>query len=66
MTGAEISDERKREIVALYWKLYGRGGETYAVTQIQSDFGLSPGETQDLVAEIQPTPPWDTPDGDAA
>jgi len=57
MTGAEMSDERKREIVDLYWKLVGRGGETYAMTQIEADFGLTPRETQDLVAEIQPEPP---------
>jgi len=58
MTGAEMSDERKQEIVDLYWKLVGRGGETYALVQIEADFGLTPGETQDLVAEVQPNPPW--------
>ena len=54
MTGAEISDERKQEIVDLYWKLVGRGGETFALVQIEADFGLTPRETQDLIAEVQP------------
>ena len=54
MTGTEISDERKREIVELYWRLHAQSGEVAALDKIQLDYGLSPGETQKLVRETGP------------
>lgn len=52
----DISDERAREIIDLYWRLTVEGGEAYAAEKIRIEYGLTEEELRELLTEYPKDP----------